>query len=239
MVMMTICCSASVLYGPDSVPRITSSLLSSLSGVSSRSAMYKKSGQWRVTPGWDPSDLDHCSGTVASEGGPVPVGAQQWKCYGFDNEWNDGTVTVRELTAEQAAAEAQRLAEEQRQREEPQRQAALAQAQRLGEGGGLSLEGHPIPEVNGLYRRVGQELHEGWPRYKHVSNDVYLYRSQKMGEWRVRPGWDPSDLDQCGGVVASEDNAPVWAGVQQWDCIGLDGEWSDGTVTVRELTDCP
>jgi hypothetical protein len=118
----------------------------------------------------------------------------------------------------------------------PQR-AALAQAERAT-AGALLLEGHPRPAVNGVYRRVGQELHEGWPRYKHASNDACLYRYQKAGQWRVMPGWEPSRLDICAGTVASE-GGPVPVGAQQWRCVGDDGEWSDGTVTVRELTDCP
>ena len=141
-------------------------------------------------------------------------------------------------TAEQAAAEAERLEEQARQRREAQACAAQAQAERLGAGGALQLEGHPMPAYNGVYRRVGQELHEGWPRYKHASNDACLYRSQRAGQWRVKSGWDPSHLDQCAGTVASE-GGPVPVGAQRWRCVGDDGEWSDGTVTVRELPDCP
>ena len=52
-----------------------------------------------------------------------------------------------------------------------QRQAAVAQMQRLGAGGGLFLEGHPVHGVNGVYARVGSDLYEGWPRYECESGD--------------------------------------------------------------------
>ena len=86
-------------------------------------------------------------------------------------------------TAEQAAAAAERFEEEARTRREPQQRAARAQAERLGAAGGLQLEGHPLPACNGVYRRVGEELHGGFPRYVHASSGMHLYRYQEEEEW--------------------------------------------------------
>jgi len=40
-----------------------------------------------------------------------------------------------------------------------QQREAVAQAERLGEQGGLSIEGHPLKEYNGFYRLVVSVVH--------------------------------------------------------------------------------
>ena len=140
-------------------------------------------------------------------------------------------------TAEQVAAEAERVEEEARQKREAQARAAQAQAARLGAGGALQLEGHPLPQYNGVYRRVGQELHGGFPRYEHASSGRQLYRYQADEQWLVsdnefRPDFTP-DKDPCSGYIGSA-GGEVPVGAQAWRCY--DGtKWEERTVTVREL----
>ena len=135
-------------------------------------------------------------------------------------------------TAEQAAAEAERLEEQARQKREAQARAAQAQAERLGAGGALQLEGHPMPAYNGVYRRVGQELHGGFPRYEHASSGMHLYRYQAKEQWRVGPEFTP-DKGACIGYIGSA-GGEVPVGAQAWQCWD-DKKWEERTVTVREL----
>ena len=135
-------------------------------------------------------------------------------------------------TAEQTAAEAERVEEQARQKREAQAQAAQAQAERLGAGGALQLEGHPHPAFNGVYRRVGQELHGGFPRYEQASGGMQLYRYQANERWQVSPEFTP-DKDACSGKIGSA-GGEVPVGAQAWRCY--DGtKWEERTVTVREL----
>ena len=135
-------------------------------------------------------------------------------------------------TAEQAAAEVERLEEEARQKREAQARAAQAQAERLGAGGALQLEGHPMPACNGVYRRVGQELHGGFPRYAHASSGKHLYRYQAQERWFVSNVFTPSKSD-CNGYIGSA-GGEVPVGAQAWQC--WDGNtFVERTVTVREL----
>ena len=137
-------------------------------------------------------------------------------------------------TAEQAAAEAERLEEEARQRREAQARAAQAQAERLGAGGALRLEGHPLPACNGLYRRVGEELHEGFPRYAHASSGRQLYRYQAEEAWQVNDEFTP-DKDGCYGYIGSA-GGEVPVGAHAWRCWGgKSSGLEECTVTVREL----
>ena len=140
-------------------------------------------------------------------------------------------------TAEQAAAEAERLEEQARQKREAQAQVAQAQAERLGAGGALQLEGHPMPAYNGLYRRVGQELHGGFPRYEHASSGRQLYRYQAGEQWQVGSEFNP-DKNQCTGhIVSAGGEVPV--GAQTWQSFEEVGPapwpWKDYIITVREL----
>ena len=119
-------------------------------------------------------------------------------------------------TAEQVAAAAERVEEQARQKREPQARAAQAQAERLGAGGALQLEGHPIPQYNGVYRRVGQELHGGFPRYEHASSGMHLYRYQANEKWQVSPEFTPDKDISNGYIVSSGGEVPV--GAQAWQC---------------------
>ena len=113
---------------------------------------------------------------------------------------------------------------------DPQR-AALAQAQRATSGA-LSLRGHPLPAYNGLYRRVGEELHEGFPRYEHASSGKQLYRYQAAERWQVGSKFRP-DEDDCAGYIRSA-GGEVPVGAQAWRCV-VSGKFEERTVTVREL----
>ena len=140
-------------------------------------------------------------------------------------------------TAEQAAAEAERVEKQARQRREAQKReaqarAAQAQAERLGAGGALQLEGHPTPAYNGVYRRVGQELHGGFPRYEHASSGMQLYRYQVHERWLVSEEFTPDKSVGCGFIGSAGGEVPV--GAQAWQCV-VNGEWEERTVTVREL----
>ena len=117
----------------------------------------------------------------------------------------------------------------------PQR-AALAQAERATSGA-LKLEGHPQPAFNGVYRRVGQELHEGWPRYACEGSGMQLYRYQASEKWRVSTEYSPHK-DSCAGHIGSG-GGEVPVGAQPWQTACYDHEWEDRTITVTELVRCP
>ena len=136
-------------------------------------------------------------------------------------------------TAEQAAAEAERLEEEARKKREAQARVAQAQVERLGAGGGLQLEGHPLPAYNGVYRRAGEELHGGFPRYEHASSGRQMYRYQVHERWQVSPEFTP-DKDPSYGYIGSP-GGEVPVGAQTWHCLVSHVEWEERTVTVREL----
>lgn len=90
-----------------------------------------------------------------------------------------------------------------------------------------------MPAYNGLYRRVGQELHLGFPRYEHADDGMrQLYRYQAEERWQVSPEFTP-DKDACTGAIASARGA-VPVGAQAWQCY-VKGKFEERTVTVREL----
>ena len=109
---------------------------------------------------------------------------------------------------------------------------AQAQAERLGAGGALQLEGHPVPTFNGVYRWVGQELHGGFPQYEHASSGMQLYRYQADEEWYVNTEFTPDENDSEGYIGSAAGEVPV--GAQAWRCY-VNGKWENRTVTVREL----
>ena len=109
---------------------------------------------------------------------------------------------------------------------------AQAQAERLGAGGALQLEGHPTPAYNGVYRRVGQELHGGFPRYEHASSGMHLYRYQANEQWLVDDEFTPDEDDSAGYISSVGGEVPV--GAQAWQCA-VNYKFEERTVTVREL----
>eukprot|EP01048_Picozoa_sp_COSAG05_P001680 COSAG05_NODE_57_length_23291_cov_75.862668_40_plen_248_part_00 len=148
-------------------------------------------------------------------------------------------------TAKEAAAAVPRELEEAAVAAPPtltaQQRAAQAQAERLGAGGALQLEGHPIADHNGVYRRVGQELHGGFPDYEHVSGTVRLYRHQAHEEWRIGSEvtssndsyyWGSASGRSGGRFGSAGGEVPV--GARAWQC-SLNGASRKATVTVREL----
>ena len=94
-----------------------------------------------------------------------------------------------------------------------------------------------MPEYNGVYRRVGQELHGGFPRYEHASSGVHLYRYQAYEKWFVRADFTP-DIDRnMGSIVSNAGEVPT--GRQTWTCADGKLGWVDSAVTVRELVRAP
>ena len=140
-------------------------------------------------------------------------------------------------TTAQAAGEAERVEEEARQKRKAQARAAQAQAERLGAGGALQLEGHPQLACNGVYRRVGQELHRGFPRYEHASSGMQLYRYQANEQWFLDSDFSPDKDDSAGYIVSAGGEVPV--GSQAWQSFERVGPapwpWKDYIITVREL----
>ena len=89
-----------------------------------------------------------------------------------------------------------------------------------------------MPAYNGVYRRVGQELHGGFPRYEHASGGRQLYRYQANERWQVSPEFTP-DKSACFGYIVSV-GGEVPVGAQAWRCW-VNGKFEERTVTVREL----
>ena len=89
-----------------------------------------------------------------------------------------------------------------------------------------------MPEDNGVYRRVGQELHGGFPRYEHASSGMQLYRYHAYEQWQVDPEFTPDKGDNAGYIGSAGGEVPV--GAQAWRCY-VNGKWEERTVTVREL----
>ena len=46
----------------------------------------------------------------------------------------------------------------------------------------VSIEGHPQPRFNGVYRH--ESTHEGWPVLKNA-NGMYCYRYTPKDQWRL------------------------------------------------------
>ena len=86
-----------------------------------------------------------------------------------------------------------------------------------------------------MYRRVGQELHGGFPRYEHASSGRQLYRYQADEEWVVDYEYRPHE-DACAGYIGSG-GGEVPVGAQPWTCF-VGGKWEARTVTVTELVRC-
>ena len=97
----------------------------------------------------------------------------------------------------------------------------------------MQLEGHPLRAYNGVYRRVGQELHGGFPRYENASSGRQLYRYQAGERWQVSHEFTP-DKDACYGYIGSA-GGEVPVGAQARQCADGKGGWVTRTVTVREL----
>ena len=89
-----------------------------------------------------------------------------------------------------------------------------------------------MPACNGVYRRVGQELHGGFPRYEHASSGSQLYRYQANERWYVNPEFTP-DKSACNGHIGSA-GGEVPVGAQAWRCA-VNDKFEERTVTVREL----
>ena len=86
-----------------------------------------------------------------------------------------------------------------------------------------------------MYRRVGQELHGGFPRYEHASSgrQLYCYHADADEEWFVNEEFTP-DTNYCDGYIdLAGGEVPV--GAQAWQCTPVQGKWEERTVTVREL----
>ena len=83
-----------------------------------------------------------------------------------------------------------------------------------------------------MYRRVGEELHAGFPRYAHASSGMHLYRYQADERWQVSAEFTPGKGASAGYIGSTEGEVPV--GAQAWQCA-VNGKWEERTVTVREL----
>ena len=55
---------------------------------------YKPKERWHLRGSFSLSDV--CSGYIAAAEGPIPTGAQRWRCN-VDGKWEDRTVTVTAL----------------------------------------------------------------------------------------------------------------------------------------------
>ena len=121
--------------------------------------------------------------------------------------------------------------------------AAVAQAQRLGAGGGLGLEGFPTgaESYNGLYRRAGRELYNGWPRYENQLSGRHLFcmpSDDFPAEWHVHTDFMPSGcLGSIGYIQSRGGVVPV--GAQTWSVVPAHhkngSKRDDLAVTVQEL----
>ena len=89
-----------------------------------------------------------------------------------------------------------------------------------------------MPAYNGVYRRVGEELHGGFPRYEHASSGMHLYRYQAYEEWFLEPEFRPDRDNNAGNIGSAGGEVPV--GAQAWQCW-VNGKFEERTVTVREL----
>eukprot|EP01048_Picozoa_sp_COSAG05_P003752 COSAG05_NODE_180_length_14817_cov_423.925262_16_plen_363_part_00 len=135
--------------------------------------------EWHVHKEFATSGYVPSAGFIISDDGAVPAGEYKWRILPVNhksrsaNKWatrgkcqipevprDSLPITVHLLTnLEDASAFQLRIAEAARKIADRwpakrQRTAAVAQAQRLGGGGGLLLEGHPVNGVNGVYVQV-------------------------------------------------------------------------------------
>ena len=96
---------------------------------------------------------------------------------------------------------------------------------------GVSIEGHPRPQYNGLYTH--DSTHEGWPVLKNASG-MYCYRYTPLDQWFLRSKFTPDEGSCHTKIVAREGPLPVGAHTwRRW--VGGDDGWQDRTLTVTLL----
>ena len=102
------------------------------------------------------------------------------------------------------------------------------------------MEGFPIKRYNGVYTRVGEELHEGWPRYLNQQGDRHLFRymgtNGTKDSWHLSNKYGPLDA-ACNGYIKSL-GGEVPCGTNQWNGA-VASKWGEYTVTILELVCYP
>ena len=97
----------------------------------------------------------------------------------------------------------------------------------------VSIEGHPIAAINGLYTH--DSTHEGWPVLKN-GRDRYCYRYTPTDQWLISNEFSPDD-DRCSANIVAE-AGPLPVGAHTWQLgpstLGTAG-WEGRTLTVGLL----
>ena len=96
----------------------------------------------------------------------------------------------------------------------------------LRQAKGVSIEGHPDPDFDGLYTH--DLTHKGWPVLKNAEG-MYCYRYTPKDQWLLRGEFKPDEPNYNAAIVSEEGPLPV--GAHTWQvCDG--GNWVKRTLTV-------
>ena len=74
----------------------------------------------------------------------------------------------------------------------------------LAQAKAVSIEGHPDPDFNGLYKH--DSMHEGWPVLKNARG-MYCYRYKATDSWRLS---DQARHDEaiCNAEIVAKEAQP-------------------------------
>eukprot|EP01045_Picozoa_sp_COSAG04_P002215 COSAG04_NODE_78_length_28355_cov_17.016457_18_plen_135_part_00 len=100
----------------------------------------------------------------------------------------------------------------------------------LRQAKGVSIEGHSLPDYDGVYTH--DSTHEGWPVLRGPHEGYYFYRYTPTDTWFLAGEFHPDEDSPNAKIVAKEGLLPI--GAHTWQCWD-DGEFVDGTLTVGLL----
>ena len=94
---------------------------------------------------------------------------------------------------------------------------------------GFALEGHPLPDFNGAYRKVSE--HKGWPVLRNGAG-MFCYRYEPYDQWYLNVEHTPDSDTRNSWIESAE--GPLPSGAQTWRCWD-DRKWVDGSLSVTVL----
>ena len=183
---------------------------------------YEPWNKWFLSDEYTPND-SACSAFIHAADGPLPCGSQPWSWSG-KNDWEEKLFTVEVLdTAADVAAADERIKIA---AEEAARVAAAQACAQITPGIFVSLEGHSLPDFNGVYREV--KKHKRWPVLRNEAG-YYCYRYEPENEWRLSDAHRPDEPGRNACVSAADGTLPT--GAETWRCW-VGGKWEERALNL-------